>query len=509
MKENTKKNIVVTAIIIIAIIIRMIFMMYSNLDVNVDEAMSAINAKSISEDGKDMYGTTFPVYLEAWRYGGQSVALPYLMAIAIKILGASLLAVRLPLFIISIISLYVAYDLSRKIFKNSKIVIIVLVFLAINPWHIVQSIWGLDCNIFPHIILIAVDLLYTGIIKNKKKYLYISMIFFAISMYSYGLALYFVPVFLIIFSIYLNRKKLINKKDTIMCILIYTTLSLPIYIMTFINFFKMNDIHIGPITIQYFKEFRRTNAMLLFSENKLQMLIKNIITLISVIIFQTDGLVWNAIPFWGTQYIVSIPFLIEGIIVLLKKHKTIYKDEEGRTIISIWLIGSLLIGIFMNGININRLNIIWYPIIIITATGIYSLFEKTKKHWKILVIVLYIILLIGFLSRFLEKYAERISKSVVFAGGIVEAIQYTDQLDKEQVIIMDKKENERTEIFLKYAINFENDNQDSDRYQIISDESQLIMKENNVYILHNNIKSNISIEGYEEKTFGKYTVLYK
>ena len=35
-------------------------------DINCDEAMSAINAQAIAKTGKDIYGTSFPVYFEAW-----------------------------------------------------------------------------------------------------------------------------------------------------------------------------------------------------------------------------------------------------------------------------------------------------------------------------------------------------------------------------------------------------------------------------------------------------------
>ena len=75
--------------------------------------MTAINANAIAETGKDIYGTSFPVYLEAWRVFGQSVFLMYCIAICIKIFGISLIAVRLPMLLISIISLFVFYDLKK------------------------------------------------------------------------------------------------------------------------------------------------------------------------------------------------------------------------------------------------------------------------------------------------------------------------------------------------------------------------------------------------------------
>ena len=82
-----KENIIVILIFILAIISR-IYSWPDTIDsVNCDEAMTAINAKAITETGKDMYGTSFPVYFEAWLYGGQSALLTYFMAFCIKIFG--------------------------------------------------------------------------------------------------------------------------------------------------------------------------------------------------------------------------------------------------------------------------------------------------------------------------------------------------------------------------------------------------------------------------------------
>ena len=134
----------------------------------------------------------------------------YLIVFCIKIFGYSLFAIRLPLLIISIVSLVVFYDLIRRIGKNNTIALIGLGLLAISPWHILQGMWALDCNILPHILLIAVYLLYIGIFKKTRWTLYLSMVFFALTLYSYGIAVYFTPILLLALAIYLRRKKKIS-----------------------------------------------------------------------------------------------------------------------------------------------------------------------------------------------------------------------------------------------------------------------------------------------------------
>ena len=86
---------------------------------------------------------------------------------------------------------------------------------------------------FPHFLLIAIDLLLIGI-KNKKA-LYISMIMFAISLYCYGVAIYFVPFFLLVISIYLLKKNEVSKKNIIICILIFSIIAMPMVIFIIIS----------------------------------------------------------------------------------------------------------------------------------------------------------------------------------------------------------------------------------------------------------------------------------
>ena len=52
---------------------------------NTDEIMTAVNSKSIVSEGTDINGISYPVYLRGW--GGQSVALLYIMSIFMKIFG--------------------------------------------------------------------------------------------------------------------------------------------------------------------------------------------------------------------------------------------------------------------------------------------------------------------------------------------------------------------------------------------------------------------------------------
>lgn len=143
MKDFIKKNyvkIIFIFFIVIGIVIRIYGFPNTIKEMNIDEIITAINAKLLSDTGKDMLGQSFPVYIQGW--GGQSVVISYLIAICMKIFGFTLFAVRLPTLIVSIISLFVFYDLLKKISGNKNIALIGLGILAISPWHIIQSLFA-------------------------------------------------------------------------------------------------------------------------------------------------------------------------------------------------------------------------------------------------------------------------------------------------------------------------------------------------------------------------------
>lgn len=423
LDENIICKILFVLILAIAIGVKLISWPCAISQVNIDEAMTAINAKSIADSGVDIYGTSFPVYLEAWGTSGQSVMLLYLMAICIKIFGFSFISVRLPMLIVSIISILIFYDLTKRIFNNKKVALWAMAFISICPWHFLQSIWSIDCNMFPHFIFISIYLLYRGV-TDKKWLLYLSMLFFALTMYTYGISVFIVPLFLLICAIYLFVKKLVTIKQIAICIIIYLLFSSPIFTMYIINTLKIrNNIHIGPITIQYFRNNIRTNDIIFFSKNILKDLGDNFKSLVSTFFTQYDKLEWNGTQKFGTIYHISIIFFFIGLIDLII-HKE--KRNTGTFFFGVWLILSIISGLIINKVNINRLNTIWIPTLFFSFNGIIYALSKIK-FLKYGIITIYATLFICFILYLYTSYTSVIDNSSCFSAGYIDALRYSTQ----------------------------------------------------------------------------------
>lgn len=145
---------------------------------------------------------------------------------------------------------------------------------------------------------------------------------------------------------------------------------------------------------------------------------------------------------------------------ILKKQKKNQMHENkidtGKMILLAWTIVTIVCGIIINGININRLNIAWYILIIWNALGIYEIIKKDKyrKIFIASITFLYFINFAFFVSYY-EKGTMQISNSFTFSNGLVDAIEYVDELNKSDKIILSYNvcNTDKEDVFIRYATN--------------------------------------------------------
>ena len=340
-----------------------------------DEAMSAINAKALADLGVDIYGTSYPVHLNAWGYGQQSALLAYLMIPFIKVLGLNTLAVRMPMLITSMLGLIAIYFLCKSVF-GSRTALIIFACSAISPWHIMQSRWALDCNLYPHFFLFGVLFLNWSLKHRFRKLLLsVSMLMFGLCMYCYGISIYTMPFFLVISCVYLVIKREVSPGEVLLAMAVWLAVSWPFITVMAINFFGWDTLEIGPFTLQYFADSVRSNDILFFSDNIAAQLMDNLKAIFSIVFMQSDPLPWNNIEIYGSIYKFSIPLVLLGLGWTISQMR---KNTGAALIFFMWLTG-LWCGICTNGINTNRINIIFYSQIIFWGLGAAILLQFLKN----------------------------------------------------------------------------------------------------------------------------------
>lgn len=335
---------------------------------NQDGAMAAVDAKALADYGTDRLGMRLPVHLTAWGYGQMSSLLSYLMVPFIKLFGLSPVTARLPLLLVSLAGLWCLYLLARDLFGEDG-GLIAFAFAAIDPWHILQSRWALDCNLFPHFLIFGLFFLVRALGADRKwPFLTLSMVFFGLSMYCYGVSLYTVPLFLLAACVYLLAVKRVTAVQAVLCLGVYLLVAWPFLLTMSINFFGWDTIETPLFTLPYFPGSVRSNDILFFSKDIPAQLAQNAQALLDATLRQVKDLPWNDVEGFGTLYLFSVPFTVAGLCSLVKEGRR----EPGCVLLLFLLLAGIWCGLTTNSVNINRVNMIYYPLILLTALGVYT-----------------------------------------------------------------------------------------------------------------------------------------
>jgi hypothetical protein len=399
LTSSSKGRALALSLILLAITVRVIQFGQIPGGLNQDEAMAAYEAYSLALYGTDRFGTPFPAYFHGWGFAQMNVLESYLMIPFIKLFGLNAVTVRLPMLITGIGGLFALYRFAHIFGKSAALA--VLAFAAVAPWHIMQSRWALESNLFPHMLMLGFWLLYegtkekearesfnpgafdnflyntytsharqSGFLHGRKRgspLIYVSMILFGLSMYAYGIAFFAVPMMLAALCAILLHTRTVNIKQACICAAVYLAMSLPIFAVMAVNFFDLPTLRLGFVTIENFPSTQRMSDLLFFSDDIPAQIVSNLKSMFDVLILQQDGLPWSGIPMYGLTYIWSLPFTLFGIGYSVYKAR----EQRGCLLLLCWMAVALLSGLITNYVNFNRIKIIHYPLTVFTGLGLY------------------------------------------------------------------------------------------------------------------------------------------
>lgn len=434
-----------------AIAVRCIGFVSVPAGVNQDEAMAGVDAWALSKYATDRYGTFMPVHLTAWRYGQMSVLLSYLMVPFIKVFGFGTFAVRIPMLLVSCGSVALVYLVGKKLFCGRQ-ALLMMALAAINPWHFMQSRWSLDCNLFPHVFLLAFYLLLLGL--EKRRYLYLSMVFFGLTLYCYGIAVYTVVPFLTVYAAWCLAKRQVRFREVLLCMILFSATALPEVMVMAINFFGWSTVETPFFTMSRFPESIRSNDIL-FLNFSVRQLINNFAAMVKTCFLQTPDHLFNALPEFGPMYHISIPFMLWGIadytVSLFREKDIAVKTRR----LALWgfLIMGVWAGLMTYEVNVNRLNIIFFPLIFLCGHGIVLAVRKFRAL-KVVTAAAYGVCFLLFLNVYFTSFARDIQ--VYFNVNFLEAIREADRMEEFDKLYItanaDWQTNwQMTEILTQYA----------------------------------------------------------
>ncbi len=173
-----------------------------------DEVLNGYLGRFILENGKDLYGNTYPL-LYFNKFGDYYIILPmYLSGIATYIFGVNEFATRFPAALFGALAVFPVFFLTRRLFQNTAIAVLAAFLSAITPWQLVLARSTTEGVIGSTVFLFGVTALLTSIEKQNIRLLMGSSLLFLFSYFIYHpFRLYTPVIFLPLYFLFKNQLK--------------------------------------------------------------------------------------------------------------------------------------------------------------------------------------------------------------------------------------------------------------------------------------------------------------
>ena len=375
MKSFLIKNSLLILILLIALFLRFYKLGQNPPGLYWDEAAIGYNAYSILKTAKDEYGNFLPVSFRSFD-DYKAPFYIYLTVPSIAVFGLNEFAVRFPSAFFGVLTVLLTYLATREIFKNNKIALFSSLFLAISPWHLQFSRAAFEANLMLFLNLLGFLLfLHFGKLPSKGyKYLIASVISFGLAFNAYHAARIWVPLFLLMITIF-YFKKLIGLR---------LKLIVPAAILILLIFPAVSNFQRATTRAKSVAIFGKPNFMQNFISGYLAHFSPNFLFIAG------DQIGRHSIPGFGQLYVFQLPLVILGVISLAAK-----RTVDGRLLLA-WFILSAIPAAVSTPVPHALRSITIVPLwSIITALGTVHLLESKIKN-TIRYLLIAAILLIAF-----------------------------------------------------------------------------------------------------------------
>lgn len=395
---------------------------------HVDEAGMVYDAESLAEYGTDRWGYGFPVYLINYG-GGQSALYMYLAAAAIKLFGYSVAAVRLPAIVCSLLSAAVFALLIRGEYGRFGSLISLGVFCLL-PFSIMHSRWGLDAYLLFPMLIFSCAAFYRAVKRGKYGLFVLAGCLFGITLYSYAVSYILIPVFLGLILVFLLLNRRITLKQTAALLVPSGLLAIPVILLLAVNNGLMEEIRTPYFSVPKLFAYRGSE----FSFGNIWGNLKPGKENIFYNIFVWDGLIYNAIPKFGTLYYFTIPLLVWGFFCCIR-----VCVEDVRTgalslnlLVCVLFAVSFGIQLLLPYSNVNRACAVYFPVIYFLVMGYMYVFRKNRVAADVLCGI-YVVSALFFAGYYFTEFPAELSRelSITAVSDLKQALDYAEEINRD------------------------------------------------------------------------------
>lgn len=444
-----------------------------------DEPSWGYNAYSILKTGRDEYGNFMPLVFKAFG-DYKSAIYVYLTVPSVALFGLNEFAVRFPAVLFGAINVFLIFFVFQEIFKEFEkkevVGIIASVVLAFSPWSYHYSHGAWEVNILLTFLLLGI---YFFLKANEKPwFFYVSAFFFGLCFYVYNSAKLLIPLIIGgLALIFWNELKKIASRQLLISSLILLFMIMPAFKFTFFGGaggrLKVMSVFSYPRSekeiAQLIKEEGGTVKSLSYQifhgspHYFLRGVLGRYLNHFSprFLFFEGD---WSnprhSVPFAGVLNLLDILFLPLGIYFLISrkiKNKQSLLLRNQNFFWYLLLITPLPATLSRDIIEATRSFFMIIPLTIISAFGIYFVWEKLERLKNLPKFTITSFLVLGYLFSFVYYFDQffvhaPIQNSQEWQYGYKEAVKYVLENGKNyQKIVFTQKYDQPYIYYLFYS----------------------------------------------------------
>ncbi|MBE5819153.1 MAG: hypothetical protein E7312_08910 [Clostridiales bacterium] len=435
------ENILLFIIFLVGVVVRSYEFSSIPAGLNQDEAYAAYEAHSLLNYGVDSFGYAFPCYFISWGSGMNALE-SYLAIPFMAIFGSHVWAFRLPQLILSCVDIIVIYLLLKQLFSK-RTAFVGFCLLAVCPWHIIMSRWGLESNLAPHFLLYGLYFMMRS--RDNDNYLIPAAIMYGTTLYSYATTWITVPLTVALCGLYLLATGVKYRKSILaMAFGTLFVLALPLMLFVLVNNGIIPEIKTAMFSVPRLMASRAGEISFanIFSEEKLMYLKR-------IFVKQNDYAIWNSSEDYGLFYQFTTPLMFIGIVYSLGRGLwDVYKKRFSPYLVVIIAAACAFFTVLLlKSLNVNRTNVchMYSQIFIILALdGVFAAFDLLKnKPWRQLfktvatlaITSVYLLSFVSFTDYYFTEFPDKIAKE--FLSGMPQAIERAKELSNEETIGVD------------------------------------------------------------------------
>jgi len=394
---------------------------------NPDEAALGYNAYSLILTSKDEHGFSWPLHFKSFgdfKPGGYVyLAIPF-----VKLFGLTPLAVRMPNLILSILTILFLYKLILILSKKENLALLSATVLTFSPWHIHFSRGAWESSAALSLIVIGTYFFFKSINQNFIKNFTAFVALYVLSLYIYHSARLIAPLLALSLCL-IYFKFLIKKIPQIFIPILFAGLLAAPVLFSFLNnggtarlggvgltadqgpVNRSNELlnqHQGVRLINRAMHNKRVLYFISWGQKYASHFDLNFLTI------NGDEVPRSKVPEMGQIHLFELPFLLFGIIFLIKTKDFSIKSKI--FIFSFLFISPIASSLTFQAPSALRALAMVIPISILIAGGIYYFFNLINK-FKIakLITIIFILFYSYSIAYYFDAYFCHYAKRYPFA----------------------------------------------------------------------------------------------